>query len=148
MTVMPTVEGGLKLIPEEDYDWNVLSAIALDAHEDLAKRFGGMMDEESMWDDIVVPDLELHFGSQLEEVIRALKAGRKEGEVIISPETSEAWYGALNQARLGLERIYHFGPDEKVVMEELSSGDEKEAYRRGRFYSAVQAVLIEYVMPD
>ncbi|MDC1206970.1 hypothetical protein N8Z81_05305, partial [Akkermansiaceae bacterium] len=73
MTVIPTVEGGLKLIPEEDYDWNVLSAIALDAHEDLAKRFGGMMDEESMWDDIVVPDLELHFGSQLEEVIRALK---------------------------------------------------------------------------
>ncbi len=148
MTVQPTVEGGLKIIPEDDDDWNVISAIALDANEDLAKRFSGLMDEESMWDDIVVPDLELHFSSQLEVVISALKAGRKEGEVIILPEESEAWYGALNQARLGLERVHHFGADEKVVIEELSSAEEQGAYRRGRFYTAVQSVLIEYVMPD
>ena len=145
---MPTVEGGLKLIPENSDDWNVLSAIALDANEDLAKRLGGLMDEESMWEDIVVPDLELHFGSQLEEVLQAIKAGREEDEVIISPEKSEAWYGALNQARLGLEKKYYFGPDEDVVVEELSSVDEKAAYRRGRFYSAVQSLLIEYVMSD
>jgi len=148
MTVMPTVEGGLKLVPEDDDDWNVLSAIALDADEEIAKRFSGLMDEESMWEDIVVPDLETHFSKQLEVVIEALKAGRDSGEVIISPGESEEWYGALNQARLGLERIYQFGPDEKVVLEEISSLSERSAYRRGRFYSAVQAVLIEYAMPD
>lgn len=146
MTVSPTVNGGLKLTPEDDTDWNVLSAIILDADEELAKRFAGLMDEESMWEDIVVPDLETYFSAQLEKVLKNVNEAKPEGEVIISKEDAEDWYGALNQARLGLEKKYHFGQEEEVDPLDLKDEKSQNSYLRGRFYSAVQSLILEYVL--
>ncbi|MGJ8697844.1 MAG: hypothetical protein ACSHYF_16115 [Verrucomicrobiaceae bacterium] len=49
------------------------------------------------------------------------------------------------QARLGLESKYHFGQEEDIDPDEME-GEEEQAYLRGRFYCAVQSLLMEYVM--
>jgi len=145
MTVMPTINGGIKLTPENDKDWAVLKAISFDAHEELAARLGGLMDEESMWEDIVVPDLETHFSGQLDHVVKAVNEGKEKDEITIPKEEGELWYGALNQARLGLESKYHFGQEEDIEPDELEK-EERQGYLRGRFYCTVQTVLMEYVL--
>lgn len=148
MTVMPTVNGGLKLTPEDEMDWKVLHAIALDADEDLGKRFAGLMDEESMWEEIVVPDLDAFFSAQLKTVLTGVKKAKSAGEVLISKEEAEDWYGGLNQARLGLEKKYHFGQSEEVDPEDLTDEDSRNGYLRGRFYTAVQSLILEYVFEE
>ena len=145
---MPTVNGGMKLTPEDETDWKVLNTIIHDADEELAKRFAGLMDEEAMWEDIVVPDLETYFSAQLKTVLESIKTGRSDGEVIISKEHSEAWYGSLNQARLGLEKIYHFGQENELKPNDLKDEKTFKAHLRGRFYAAVQDLLLEYVMKE
>ncbi|MGB0144878.1 MAG: hypothetical protein ACPGAP_08905, partial [Akkermansiaceae bacterium] len=72
MTIGPTVAGGLKLIPEEDQDWLVLLEIAKDGDGRLSRRLAGLMDEESMWNEIVVPELEEDFSKQRLEVVMAV----------------------------------------------------------------------------
>jgi hypothetical protein len=146
MTVMPILSGGLKLSPEDDLDWQVLNAIVADADPELAERLGGLMDEESMWDDIVVPDLQKLFSGQLETVATAVKKGRAAEEIIISKEECDAWYSALNQARLGIEKKYHFGQNDELEESEIQDKKIRSAYLRGRFYCAVQSLLIEFVM--
>ena len=145
MTVMPTINGGIKLTPENDKDWAVLKAIAFDAHEELAARLGRLMDEESMWEDIVVPDLKTHFSGQLDHVVKAVNEGKEKDEITIPKEEGELWYGALNQARLGLESKYHFGQEEDIGPDELKE-EERQGYLRGRFYCTIQTVLMEYVL--
>ena len=56
MTIGPTIAGGLKLVPEEDEDWLILLEIANDGDSDLSQRLATLMDEDSMWEDIVVPE--------------------------------------------------------------------------------------------
>lgn len=148
MTVMPTVNGGMKLTPEDEADWKVLNTIIHDADEELAKRFAGLMDEEAMWEDIVVPDLETYFSAQLKTVLESIQTGKSDGEIIISKEHAEDWYGALNQARLGLEKIHHFGPEDELEPTDLEDKTALEAHLRGRFYSAVQGLLLEYVISE
>jgi len=111
MTIAPTVSGGLKLIPEEEQDWMVLLEIAHDGDGDLAQHFAGLMDEDSMWEDIVVPELESEFSAQRKTVLKAvMEAREKESDgLIIERKDAEEWYGALNQARLAMEGKYRFG---------------------------------------
>ncbi|MGC6426993.1 MAG: hypothetical protein ACON5H_08370 [Akkermansiaceae bacterium] len=152
MTVMPILNGGLMLIPESDKDWHVLGCLAADADCDLAMRLGSLMDEESMWDDIVIPDLESHFSAQLTTVLKAIKAAQPkdqaEAEIEITKDTAEDWYGALNQARLGLEKTYHFGQEGELDSSDLTNPESRNAYLRSRFYSSLQGLLLEYVMTE
>lgn len=150
MTIMPTLNGGLKLCPEDETDWTVLQSIAMDAHDDLAARLAGLMDEESMWEDIVVPELDETFSGQLKLVAQAIQKAKKEDaeEVVISKEESESWYGALNQARLGIESKYHFGQNDELEESEIEDPETAGAYLRGGFYGAMQQLLLEYVMQD
>ena len=80
MTIGPTVAGGLKLIPEEEQDWLVLLEIARDGDGRLSRRLAGLMDEESMWNEIVVPELEEDFSKQRLEVVMAVMKAKGEGE--------------------------------------------------------------------
>lgn len=81
MTVGPTVAGGLKLVPETEHDWMLLIGIAGDSDSDLAGRLAGLMDEDSMWDEIVAPELAEEFSKQritvVKEVMRAKKRKMK-----------------------------------------------------------------------
>jgi hypothetical protein len=149
MTIGPTVAGGLKLVPEEDQDWVVLLEIANDGDGDLSKRLAGLMDEESMWEEIVVPELEEEFKRQRLEVVMAVIKAKSEREAVhIDKETAETWYGALNQARLELEARYHFGPREHLAPHEIKDEAARAALYRSDFYSAVQNLLLRYVMVE
>ena len=68
------------------------------------------------------------------------------GELFIRREEAEDWYGALNQARLGLESRYEFGQLEQIEGPEDFPDDKRYAYVRSQFYSSLQSVLLEYVL--
>ena len=71
------------------------------------------------------------------------------GEVLISKEESGTWYSVLNQARLALEGKWKlasledeedFGSLEAIETERLA------AYLRNRFYTRIQAILLDFSM--
>ncbi len=150
MTIAPTVSGGLKLIPEEDQDWVVLLKIAHDGDGDLAQHFAGLMDEDSMWEDIVVPELESEFSTQRKKVLKDVMEARerKSDGLIIDRKDAEIWYGAFNQARLAMEEKYRFGPREFRDSDDFEDEEMRSAYFRNEFYGTVQSLLLEYVMVD
>lgn len=149
MTIGPTVAGGLKLVPEEKQDWEVLQTIALDGEGKLSERFGDLMDEDAVWEEIVVPELEGDFSRQREEVAKEVARAKASDEPIhIEKDRAEIWYGALNQARLELEARFKFGPRELRNPGEMGSGEERSAFFRNDFYCTVQSLLLRYVMTD
>ena len=147
MTILPTLEGGLSIQPESDADWEVLEMITRDIGRSgrLAESLGGLMDDESEWDEWVVPDLEFDFGEQRTYVDDALRDARELAvpELSITPKDVSYWYGAVNQARLGLEARYQLDKLESLdgVLEERI-----QAYYRDRFYTTLLSLFLEYVM--
>lgn len=157
MRVMPTLEGGLRIDVETATDWLVLEQIASDAleggAEKLPARLGALMDEASDWDEVVIPELQQFFSGQLRKVTETVGSAQRasdpedaEGEIFIGPEDGPEWYGALNQARLALERRYKFGPTQEVTEVEKFSAVKRSAFIRSQFYCALQSVLLEHVL--
>lgn len=149
MTVGPTVAGGLKLAPETEHDWMLLIGIAGDSDSDLAGRLAGLMDEDSMWDEIVAPELTEEFSKQRITVVKeVMKAKEEEDDVHIVKSSADVWYGALNQARLALEDQYKFGAREEVDPKMFENPSARAAYFRNNFYCHIQSLLLQYVMVD
>ena len=149
MTVGPTVAGGLKLAPETEHDWMLLIGIAGDSDSDLAGRLAGLMDEDSMWNEIVVPELTEEFSKQRITVVKeVMKAKEEEVDVHILKSSADVWYGALNQARLALEDEYKFGAREEVDPEIFGNPSARAAYFRNNLYCHIQSLLLQYVMID
>lgn len=150
MTITPTLSGGLKLQPEEEQDWLILFEIANDGDADLAQQFSELMDEDSMWEEIVQPELETEFSKQRKTIVDAVRQAQEAGEdeLVIEQADADAWYGALNQARLAIEAKHQFGPRELHDLDELKDPEMRSAYFRNDFYCSVQSLLLEYVMVD
>lgn len=150
MTLGPTLEGGLKIIPEEEVEWQVLLAIAVDADDQLASRYSDLMDEDSMWEDIVVPDLAAEFQGQRERVRQAVREAKEseEGELLLRRGDADLWYGAINQARLSLESRYQLSAVFDGDEGSLPSGEVRSAYFRNEFYGSLQLLIMKYMMED
>jgi hypothetical protein len=156
MKVAPTLDGGLRIEAEGPRDWDVLRMIVPDAlgcSEHLARRMGALMAATGMgedWDELVVPDLQSLFDSQLGAVAHAVEqaaatAANGNGSLAIDRAGAEAWYGALNQARLALEQRHRFhehGPGTPAAM----PPGRRSAWFRGQFYLAVQSLLLDHVL--
>jgi hypothetical protein len=157
MKAMPTLEGGLRIDAESPNDWTVLRSIVADAGAansvDLASRLGALISEEAGaedWEEYIVPDLREGFQDELAQVGANIESAIFEvdggpGPVWISREDVFPWYSALNQARLSLEEIFHFGPGEDIDPATLPPA-KGAAYIRSRFYCAIQGLLLEHVM--
>lgn len=156
---MPTLEGGLRVEINSAMDWLILEHIPSDALDEdgerLPERLGALMDEESDWEELVIPELRLLFSGQVGKVAEAIRnaqsgveigAEEATGEMFILKEDAEEWYGALNQARLGLEGRYHFGEMEGIVGVDGFPDDKHYAFVRSQFYGALQSVLLDYVL--
>ena len=148
MKVLPTLEGGLRLTIEHPLEWEVLAMVEKDAHGSVSDQLCELMDEDAMWEDLIKPDLDETFRAQISTIEKNLRSAKREDddEVVIEPEGAEGWYGALNQARLNLERRYklHKLRDEgdlEVLKEEV-----RGAFFRDRFYCHLQTVILDYVM--
>lgn len=153
MKIIPSLEGGLRMDPEEDRDWLVLFAIISDARGtkiDLASRLGAMIEDETLaedWQDLVVPDLRESFEEDLHQIKTALEtashANDQEVAIWITPKNAETWYSALNQARLNLEEIYQFHAEPKKPGRKPVA--KQEAWFRAEFYLTLQSLILEHV---
>ena len=148
-------EGGLRIIAEEAHDWEVLRGLPRDAtlpSRDLAERLGELLGPEAGgedWREYVVPDLHAHFSAEIETVSAAIHraaalAGNGGGHLEIQPNEATTWYGVLNQARLALEEIHRFGPEEHFHPQSLTT-TARSAYLRSRFYQSLQSVLLRHL---
>ena len=150
MKILPTLEGGLCIIPESEIDWDELQLICSDDDRPtyLAESLADLMDEDSEWGEYVVPDLEEGFRNQTQFVDATIKRARqnKEPAIFIPPAEAELWYGAINQVRLSLQVSYDVEElDEAGDVDEMES-ELKSAYFRNRFYLLMQSMLLEFVM--
>ncbi len=155
MKAMPTLEGGLRIDTEDAQDWEILRSILTDANApniDLADRLGQLIDADvggEDWQAYVVPDLREAFQDDLAHVGAAIEAAmfhaeNGPGPIWITREDVQQWYSALNQARLAIEDLFHFGvdsPDPKNLPPERLA-----AWVRSHFYQTIQGMLLEYVM--
>lgn len=156
MKVVPIPEGGLRIKIATPSDWLVLEQIAPDAlkieEKSLSSRFSALMDKPSEWDEVVVPDLNDLFDSQISCVQHTVQEARKgppdssDHQLFISPEDGPRWYGALNQARIALESYYRFGTAQDISEVESFPEAKRAAFIRSQFYSALQSVLLEHVI--
>lgn len=156
MTVLPTLEGGLRIDADDPSDWELLRAIIADANgckTDLASRLGGLISEEAGsedWEELIVPDLREGFQDELAEIGALIESAifqseNGPGPIWITRNDAYPWYSALNQARLALEEIYHFGPEGNVDPEVMSPV-QLAAYIRSGFYSEIQSLLLRHVL--
>jgi len=159
MRVLPTLEGGLRIEVQTAADWLVLEQIAPDAlvggPDHLPEQLGVLMDDESQWADLVIPELREFFSGQLKhvaETVREAQRGASQGEeapagdVFIRREAGADWYGALNQARLALESRYRFGGLQGGADLEMFPEAKRSAFLRSQFYCALQGILLEHVL--
>lgn len=151
MKVGPTLQGGLRIDVENSLDWMVLRCIPYDARGggiDLADRVSAPMAKDKGiddWREFVVPELQDGFNSQLETIEKALAGTADDdepGQVFITKEEAELWYGGLNQARLALEDRYGFSDEDPATM----TPGKRSAWFRSQFYLHVQSVLLDHVM--
>ena len=153
---MPTLEGGLRIEAEDAADWTLLTGITRDAvscDENLAARLGKLITDADVapdWLEYIVPDLDEAFQTDLSSVTTAIASARIDcgggaGHLWITRDTAMQWYSALNQARLAIEELHHFGPSEDINPISLPPGD-RSAFLRSQFYCAIQSLLLDHVM--
>jgi hypothetical protein len=156
MKIAPTPPDGLALHVESAEEWSMLTGILRDARTpgfDLIEKLGGKMagsEGWADWEEFVLPDLREGFDQHLKTVLKAIESARFEaaggpGTVVIPAAEMFDWYAALNQARLALEAIHHFGTG--LLDAPLHKVDERlTAYFRSQFYCAVQSHLLDFGM--
>lgn len=155
MIVLPTLNGGIKLVIEREQDWDNLKSISDDAAEDFSKRFSLLMDEDSMWDEIVEPELKDQFSSQVEFVEKQVELAFDNSvddfeeelpEILITEEESKIWYGALNQARLSFEEKFRKEIEDLKETGEIENGEVVRALFRNQFYFRFQSQIMDHTM--
>ena len=156
MKVLPTLEGGLRIDVEDDGDWKLLLAITHDAvtcNENLARRLGKLIHDEEIaadWKEYIIPDLEQGFHEDLTRVATIIAGAHVEsaggaGPLWITRDDAPHWYSALNQARLSLEEMHHFGPADGVQPSDIPPRS-RSAFLRSQFYCAIQSLLLDHVL--
>lgn len=157
MKLAPTLKGGLRIDADSLEDWMVLDAICADAASlpgaPLYDRLSEKMAKDPDWEEFVAPDVRSQFSDQIAHISRAISSAPMDedqaGSIFISKEDAPLWYGALNQARISLEQVFHLSElDEFEDLDDLGDiGEEKRsAVIRGHFYSYFQCLLLEYVL--
>lgn len=153
MRAAPTLDGRVRIDPESDLDLMVLRSVLLDAKsgaDGFAGRLVEGMDESLAedWEEFVLPELAETFDGQLRTVSAALEDAAPGEPVYVGKEDAEAWYGALNQARLALEAGHRCSEYRGLEELEDADGELRSACIRSNFYMALQSLLLEFVMGD
>lgn len=155
MIVLPTLNGGVKLVIERERDWDFLKSIGKDVAKDFPARFSSLMDEDSMWDEIVQPELTEEFSSQIRYVIEQVERVYDESvsdyeeelpEICLTQGEAEIWYGALNQARLSIWETQKEGKTDLAEANEQKRREVIFTNGRYRFYGMIQEAILDYVM--
>jgi len=157
MKLAPTLEGGLRIDAEGAEDWIVLDAICADAAHlpgpPLYDQVSEHMPEDSDWEEFVASDIRNQFSDQIAHVSRAISSAKRDenqmGAVFVEKEDAMTWYGAINQARMTLEQLYQVSSiDDFLELDDMQdlSEEKHSALIRSHFYSAMQSLLLDYVL--
>ncbi|BCU76771.1 DUF2017 family protein [Luteolibacter sp. LG18] len=151
MRVAPTLKGGLRIDAEISQDWDVLRCILADAKPGgLARRLTASAGPDAEdWEELMMPDLLDVFEGQLGVVRDTIRAAAEAssggpGEIFIEKDDAEAWFGALNQARLALHARHDFSDDDPDVIG--MSEQRRSAFFRYQFYMVIQDLLLKRVL--
>ena len=115
----------------------------------------GADDINADWREYTLPDFREQFSRQIDTVQADLAAAREkpgtsEGpfhDVTVPLDHVDAWYGALNQARLVMQERYRFPEKETPeALFELLESENIGPYFTSRFYMEIQSVLLELGM--
>ncbi len=108
------------------------------------------------WEEYVEPELRSRFSGDVDCVTATLKKARVSSspdgpvfEFTILQADADAWYSALNQARLVMHVRYHF-PDEETPEEMLAllESENVKPWITSRFYMQMQSILLDLAMND
>lgn len=153
----PTLEGGLRIDADSLTDWMILELICADATSlpgpPLYDQLSSRMEQDDDWKEFVVPDIVNQFNDQITCVSRAISSAPRDedhaGSIFIKEEDAIAWYGAVNQARLSLEKQHSLSKLEEIISEEDLENlnpNVRAAVIRNHFYNSIQSLLLDYVM--
>ena len=153
MKLAPSPTGGLRLEVEEADDWSLLLGSLRDAESpgfDLASHVGSAMPPSADWHDwqeYVMPDIRAGYQEHLKTVLTAIESAKLDAAggpatLWISREDAFHWYAALNQARLAIEELHHFGSGENVNPLQLSAA-RRAAFFRSQNYLTLQSFLLD-----
>lgn len=157
MTIAPTLEGGLRIDAGSLADWTILEFICTDANNlpgaPLYDRISSKMVKNDDWNEFVVPDIVTQFDEQVSFVSRAIASTPRDeehtGSIMITKDDAMKWYGTVNQARLSLEQRHHLSTVEEIITDEdldALGPDIRSAVIRNHFYTAIQSLLLEFVL--
>ena len=139
MNITPTLQKGVKISIESLLDWAKLEFIAIDGARlegTLSSSLGAKMHLDEDWKSYVLPDIDHTFSEQIRYVTQEIKAARSSstevGELHITQENVDLWYGALNQ-----EDFENF---------EALDAELKSAAIKSHFYLFIQTHLLQHVM--
>ena len=154
MKITPTLQGCLRIDIESSVDWARIEMICIDAsklNSLLSVTLAEKMTVEADWKNYVMPDLDAAFSEQTSTIYSLIKTSRSKGsengEIHITPEQCDLWYGSLNQARIALENKYSLSAHDESEFEDLNKlpKDTLSAYMRSRFYLILQTNLLDHV---
>ncbi len=155
MKITPTLHKGINIDIESLLDWVKLESIAVDGARlegKLGNNLGAKMHMDEDWKSYVLPDIDHSFSEQIKYVSQEIKAARspstETGELQITPENVDMWYGALNQARLALETEHALSILNEEDFDHFEELDEelKRAVVKSHFYLFIQSHLLQHVM--
>jgi len=149
MTINPTLNGSLKIELTQVTDKLMLEHIVVDAladnSESLSEEFADLMIASEDWQEFVAPDIAHLFESQLHKIKHQLDKIGDGHEIYINKENSEHWYGAVNQARLQLEKQYKLSQIKENSDKSLLEKEQASALGRDEFYLIIQSLIIDYI---
>lgn len=158
MKIRFSVEGDCEILIENDLEKEIFPCIVRDARslgrEWMSDSLGPDFEDEwfPCWQEWVQPELQEAFSSQLNSVTNHRKGA--ENVITIPANELELWYGAVNQARIVLDDIFHFFDEDlsdnfDEVMSDYAGQWEEEkqaAYQRMHFYAWFQEIMLEGMM--
>ena len=126
----------------------MLSALAHEDLKHLPKTLMECPDDDPIWEEVTLPGLIDQFSTQRrfvsQKIIEALEAGSMKIE--IDTADGETWYGALNQARLGLEETYQLKSYRGIHISKIEDEVISFAITRNALYGCIQTAILEEVM--
>ena len=168
MKIRRTEEGGLRFSRVSAEQMRLLEQIAVHAdtagapeaderlYPPLVARPRNRHDDQANdeWHDTIGPELRESFNRHLETVQEDLRQARVDsGEggpvftFLVQADHIDAWYGALNQARLVMQERYRFPEsDSAEALIELLQSANLKPFLASRFYVEIQSALLELAM--
>ncbi len=154
MKIRFTEKGDMEIRLEGELEREVFPCIVRDARslgeEWLSDSLGPDFDDAwfGEWQEWVQPEVQEAFNAELDSLKRF---GQPKNDLIFVPANQvEKWYGAVNQARMALEAIFHFseeeleGDDEELAVRMEQWPLEKQgSFQRAHFYAWFQQILLE-----